>query len=213
MAMLPDNRISMSWIFSGDRGFSAVYFDSSADGGKTWGTDRILYGSTPSAMEYLTMIGLPKELLLLFWVDRMGEEFPVVFKSSKDFGAHWLGENQVDGRLNANLGQRRSVDLRLDTDGDKTLVAAWGEYTLGSTVIKANFSLDKGATWLPGAIEISPEKEAESDYRFPQITIYEDKVFSVFHRSRVNNTDIFFRGWTMTGWSGERAIHAVKGGQ
>jgi hypothetical protein len=213
LAVLPDNRIGVSWIYNGDRGFSAIYFDSSADGGKTWGADRILYGSTKSATEYLRMISLPKESLLLYWVDRIGEEFPVVFKGSKDFGTRWQGENQVDGRLNVNLGQRRSVDLRLDTDGDKTLVAAWGEYVLGSTLIKASFSLDKGATWLSESIEASPEKEGESDYRFPQIVVSEDQVFLIFHRSRGNNTDIFFRGWTMTGWAGERRIRAVKSGQ
>jgi hypothetical protein len=210
LAVQPDGRLALAWIYIGDRGFASLYFDSSSDGGKTWGADRIIYSSAPSALEYLRMIRLPSNILDLVWVDLSGQEVSVIYKTSKDFGATWGEQNKYDGRINPSVSFRRSVDLRLDTDDKEVVAAVWGEYALGSGLIKASFSTDQGATWLAEPIEISPEKEAEYDYRFPQVSVFQDKVYLIYHRQQYNKTDLFFRRLTINGLSGERDTHVVR---
>jgi hypothetical protein len=204
MAVQPDGRIALSWVFVGDRGFSSLYLDTSADDGRTWSADRIIYSSAPSAMEYLRSLKFPKDILNLVWVDMVGQEISVVYKTSKDFGATWGEQNKLDGRINPDVSFRRSVDLRLDTNSSDLAAAVWGEYYLGSSLIKTSYSMDQGASWLATPIEVSPEKKAESDYRFPQLAIFQNKVYLIYQRQQDNNTDLFFRQLTINGLPGDR---------
>src|SRR5205823_378053 len=128
IARRPDGQVALAWVYTGERNSSALYFDTSKDDGKTWGADRILYASSPSAMEYLTIFGAGDDFLSLFWVDKVGGEVPVVYKTSDDFGANWAGGEKVEGRLNGAVDFRRSMDLRLAFDGKQTMAAVWAEY-------------------------------------------------------------------------------------
>jgi hypothetical protein len=203
MVRHPDGRMALAWEHMGERTFGSVYFDSSRDDGKSWDADRILHGSANSALEFLALLGGVDDYLGMLWVDKVGYETRVVYKTSQDFGATWEGGDALPRSINPDVATRRSMELRTAFDGGQTLAAVWSEYLLRTAIIKASFSLDRGANWLPLPVEISPEKEAESDYRFPTLTLFQDRIFIVFQRHTGDKTDVLFREVKMSKWNSQ----------
>jgi hypothetical protein len=142
-----------------DFGSNDIFFDRSADGGSTWGSDVRVNDQAGSAFGSGWQIPLPAVAvdkaagaIYVSWMDNRNGNFDIYASRSTDGGATWSANSRVND--DTGTAVQWMVDLAVDRRG--TVHAAWEDKRNGSLNIFYSNSTDQGATWSPN-VRISSE--------------------------------------------------------
>lgn len=113
------DRVFATWSdFSGNL---RVLFDMSADGGATWGIDKVI-GNSPAESWIADLVVGRNDIIHIAWQDRRTNDAGVYYTRSLDHGATFL----VDGRVNW-IGATGDPLPRIATTSDGGVLIIWAD--------------------------------------------------------------------------------------
>lgn len=178
-------RISCAWHDTRNNPNSPdVYFNSSSDGGNTWGSDTVLNTGTPGS----TYSIYPE----------------IAHDNSGNVYVAWYDRRNGEGDIHLNFynGSWQNPDIRLDTDTAGTVDSGFPEVVVDRNAniyaiwsdnqtsigpgLYLNYSLDNGLNWL------STNRKIASGGFYPQIKTDGDRLYIVRENNETDATDVMF---------------------
>lgn len=187
------NTVYVTWIDERD-GNGDVYFNRSLDNGSTWlpRDVRLDTGSAAGAAQSAEpRIAVSATAVHVTWEDDRTSPYwaDIYYNRSLDGGTTWLLR---DVRLNTGRqpGAARATAPRIAAAGTSVYVTWEDDRNAAARGVFFNRSLDGGATWLPGDVQVNdgpPTNAAQA----PAIAAAGDAVFVVWEDSRNGSLDVY----------------------
>lgn len=193
-----DGALYVAWM-DARNGEDAIWFNASADGGKSWfpGDVKVNVGKSPARNP---AIACDDDQVYVAWEDiRDGDyAYPNIYMNASDNnGRDWLEEDfAIDGDPD---GEHESHAPALAAVGS-SVYAAWADNSDGAYDIHVQASNDAGSTWLDAPTRADADEAGAAYSSQPRIAADSDgNVLVVWEDSRGGKVDIY------SNWSDDNA--------
>ncbi len=170
-------------------GIPGVWFNTSADGGKSWLPSDVQINHAPADAE-APDVACAGDMVYVVWEDERDGELlnhNIYAAVSSDGGQTFGEDTRLDGDID---GEAMSLGPRAAAVGDSVYVA-WFDNSQGAYDIRVQASRNKGGSWLSDPSRADSDEAGSAYSAWPTLGASEDGVVVAWEDSRDGGNDIY----------------------